>query len=120
MNASQTAEIEQWINICRLVYNLALETKMYAWKSYGISLSKYDIQKQLPGLKKEFPWMQAVHSQTLQDVVERMDRSYLNFFRGSGYPKWAKKGIFNSFAFKQGVAIDNNHLVVPKLGRTAR
>src|SRR4028118_1271621 len=75
----------QWVGTCRYVYNLALDTKIHAYK-YGVNLSKFDLIKQLPDLK-EVEWVKQVHSQTLQDVVERLDKAYQSFFKGNGFPK---------------------------------
>lgn len=41
LSKAQESVINSWINTSRAVYNLALETKMYAYKSHRISLSKF-------------------------------------------------------------------------------
>jgi len=108
--------IDNYINISRLVYNLSLETKMYAYKSQGTSLSKFDLMKQLTDCKKEFDWMKSVPSQTLQDSIERMDKAYQSFFKGAGFPKFGKKDSYNSVTFKS-VSIDtHNRVKLPKIG----
>lgn len=107
----------QWLGICRCVYNLALETKIEAYRINKTGLSKFDLIKQLPELKKDFDWIQSVPSQTLQSVVERMDTAYQSFFRGGGFPKWAKKGSYNSLLFKQGIKVEGNKIQFPKLGK---
>lgn len=109
-------KFDRWIGVCRLIYNLSKETKEYAYRQFGVSLSKYDLIKQLPELKNEYPWMKEVNSQTLQEVVERMDKTYKTFFRGGGYPKWAKKGKYRSFKFKQGVKETSKGFFLPKFG----
>ncbi|WP_462248950.1 RNA-guided endonuclease InsQ/TnpB family protein [Ekhidna sp.] len=116
-NSKVREKFDQWIGTCRCIYNLALETKIYAYKAHNLSLSKFDLIKQLPELKTEHSWMKDVHSQTLQDVIERMDLSYQSFFRGGGFPKWAKKDTYRSFAFKQGVKVVDNHVYLPKIGK---
>ena len=100
---------------CRYVYNLAKETKEYAHKVYGISLSYNDLQNQLPELKTEL-WIKDVPGQTLQNAVKRMDIAYQNFFRGAGYPKWAKKDRYNSITFPQNVKVVGCRVNLPKLG----
>jgi len=37
----------------------------------------------LPEMKKENPELATVHSQVLQDVLKRLDTSFMNFFEGS-------------------------------------
>jgi putative transposase len=114
---AQQQSFAQWVGTCRYVYNLALDTKIHAYK-YGVSLSKYDLIKQLPDLK-ETEWIKEVHSQTLQDVVERLDKAYQSFFKGNGFPKFAKKGFYSSFTFKQGVKLhqNTNTVQLPKIGK---
>jgi putative transposase len=99
------------------VYNLALDTKITAYR-YGVSLTKYDLINQLPDLK-ETHWVKQVHSQTLQDVVERLDKAYQSFFKGGGFPKFARKGFYCSFTFKQGVKLHQNTctIALPKIGK---
>ena len=98
---AQVRRIAAWINTCRFVYNLAKETKETAY-SKGVRLSKYDLIKMLPELKKDHDWIKDVDSQALQAVVERLDNSYQKFFSGGGYPKWAAKHKYSSFLCKKG------------------
>lgn len=113
---SQARRIDQWIGIGRFVYNLAKETKEYAYKSYRISITKYDMIKQLPSLKQECPWITDMDSQALQAVVERLYTSFDKFYQGGGYPKWAKKGEYKSFLCKKGAITVDQRLKLPKLG----
>lgn len=117
LNSAQEQRMLSWIGVCRMVYNLSLEIKINAWKTKNQSLSKFDLCKQLPELKKDYPWIKDVFSQSIEDAVHRMDRSYQNFFRGAGFPKFAKKGQYNSITFRQGVKITGeNEMTIPKFG----
>lgn len=116
-NSFQSEKLNAWIHTCRTVYNLALETKIYAYSSKKISLTKFDLNNQLPELKQEFDWIKDVPAQTLQAVVERMDTAYKSFFRGGGFPKWANRFKYNSLLFKQGVKIVDSRILLPKLGK---
>ena len=111
----QKERLSSWVGACRYVFNLAKETKEYAYKAYGISLSYNDLQNQLPQLKTE-TWIKDVPGQTLQNAVKRMDLAYQSFFRGAGYPKWAKKDHYNSITFPQNVKVIGNRVKLPKLG----
>lgn len=98
---------EEHLNITRLVYNLAKETKEYAY-SRGVKLRKFDLMNQLPELKNEVIWIKNINARTLQTVIERLDRSYVRFFselkKGNkiSEPKWAKKKDWKSVEFPQG------------------
>ena len=119
-------KLEDHLNTTRILYNLAKETKEYAY-SKGIKLSKYDLMNQLPELKNEFTWMKVVSSQTLQGIIERLDRGYLKFFSNlkkgnvASKPKWAKKKNWKSVEFKQNrkdLKFENNTTFnLPKLGK---
>lgn len=109
----------QWLGTCRYVYNLCLDYKKTLYEHHKISVSKNDIQKELSKIASETEWIGGLHSQTLQEVTDRLYKSYDNFFRGSGFPKFAKKNFYSSFAFKQGVKVlaNVNVIQLPKLGK---
>lgn len=98
----------------RFLYNLALETKITAYLGGKVSLSRYDLQKQLVDLKKELPWLKKTNSQSLQSALINLDYAYKMFFKGAGFPKFKKKSSRGSFAVPQNVIIKNNLLVIPK------
>ncbi len=116
----QQIELLQWLGSCRFLYNVCLEQRIHVWQSFRKSLTNIDQNYELKEAKKTegFEWLQKVHSQVLQDVTKRVQHSYQNFFRGSGYPKWAKKHSYNSFTFSQvgSLKIHNKRIKLPKLG----
>lgn len=115
---SQEATFAQWLGTCRYIYNLTLDYKKSLWEQRKISISKNDIQKELAIIGREVDWIGAVNAQTRQEVVERVFVAYEGFFKqGKGYPKFAKKGQYQSFTFKQEVKIDNTHVTLPKFGK---
>ena len=117
-------KIENQLGCTRLVYNLALETKEESFKK-GVRLSKFDLMKQLPELKKEFKWLSNVHSQTLQGTIERLEKGYEKFFsdlkRGitTSKPKFAKKKRWSSVEYKSSAVkyTGNSELNISKIGR---
>ncbi len=94
LTKQQQHRVDSWIGACRYVYNLALETRIEAWKKQQ-SIGKYELMKQLPNLK-DVAWIADVPSQSLQNVIERLDVAYQKFFSGGGFPKWAAKHRYNS------------------------
>src|SRR6186713_762396 len=84
----QQVKIEKTLGVCRLVYNLALETKIRAWQSAGKNLSAYDLHAQLPELKLAYPWIAEVDSQALQASINCLDNAFKGFFGGKGFPKF--------------------------------
>ena len=105
-NSGQSAKIEQHFGSCRLVWNLALSAKRYAYESNRITVSRYDLQKQLVELKSEHDWLYDINSQSLQSVLLHLDSAYSNFFKGGGFPKYKSKIGHQSFQCPQGVLVD--------------
>jgi putative transposase len=118
LTKEQSNQIEQWIGTCRYVYNLALDTKIQSYQK-GVNVSKYDLMKQLTDLKAatevDVEWIKSVPSQSLQNVIERLDFAYQKFFSGGGFPKWAKKGEYSSILLKS-VSQTATGFVLPKVG----
>jgi len=115
---SQQQALGQWLGACRYVYNLSLSYKKTLWEHNKVSITKNQIQKELSGIAKETDWIGNVHSQTLQDITDRVFNAYDGFFNlGKGFPKFAQKGHYQSFSFKQGVKISPTHVQLPKLGK---
>ena len=115
---SQKQALGQWLGACRYVYNLSLNYKKTLWEHNKVSITKNDIQKELGSIAKETTWLGCVHSQTLQEVTDRVFNAYEGFFKlGKGFPKFARKGQYQSFSFKQGVKISPTHVQLPKFGK---
>jgi putative transposase len=49
-------------------------------------------------------------------VIFRLYKAYDNFFKGGGFPKFAKKGKYKSFSYKTGAKIMGNKIKLPKIG----
>ena len=117
--ATQANTFYQWIGGCRFIYNLGLEHRITAYKSCQQSVSYKNQQNELPELKKTqgFEWLKNIQSQVLQDALKRLDKAYKAFFKGGGFPKWAKKHKYQSFTFPQiKTLFKENKLNLPKIG----
>lgn len=90
---AQKELISKHIGCCRLIYNLALETKITAYNNgNGINLSAYNLINQLPELKKEYPWLYDVGSDSLQQSILNLEAAYTNFFKKtSHFPTFKSK-----------------------------
>ena len=98
----------------RFIYNLALETKINAYSSNKINLSRFDLQKQLIDLKNEATWLKEINSQSIQYAIKRLDEAYKKFFKGQGFPKFKKRNGQQSFHVPQNARIINDQLFIPK------
>lgn len=114
----QKALIEKTFGVCRLIYNLALETRITAWQSARKNLSSYDLQYQLKGLKNEYEWMKEIDSQSIKAEIVKMDTAFRQFYKGGGFPKFKSKKGKQSFHCPNGTRkIDWNMrtLELPKI-----
>lgn len=112
----QKETFDSWIDTCRYLYNLALSERIMVYEMRKKSVSKFDQYNELPQLKKDLPWIGEVYSNTLQEVLDRLDKTYQNFFRGGGFPKYSKKGFYNSFTYKRYFTVKDKTIKLPKIG----
>ena len=116
---------ENWLVLCRRLYNTALEQRITIYRQNKGSISCYDQIKQLPELKASFPEYREVGSQVLQEVLGRLDKAYQNFFRRVkngdgkvGFPRFRGRDRYDSFTMKQsGWKLDGKYLSIRNIGR---
>jgi len=120
----QTTKLERTLDLCRQLYNTALEQRRMVYQTQKKALSCYDQQSELPYLKKQFPEFEEVYSQVLQDVLKRLDRAFDSFFRRvkeqngrAGCPRFKGKNRYHSFTYPQsGFSLGENTLFLSKIG----
>jgi putative transposase len=124
----QARQLEQVLWCCRTLYNTALEQRSTAYRRCGVTLTCSQQQAELPDVKAAFPEYGDIHSQVLQDVLTRLDKTYQAFFRRvkaeqtPGFPRYQGRNRYHSFTYKQygnGARLDNGFLVLSKIGRVA-
>ncbi len=105
--------------LCRRLYNAALEERIKAYQVHGISVHYTDQQNRLPAWKREHPEYKQVHSQVLQDVLQRLDQAFVNFFeKRAKFPKFKNKFMFRSTTYPQARStyFHENKVFLPKIG----
>ena len=109
-NKEQEELMLKHMGCSRWVYNYALNKKITSYQETGKGLSRFDIQKDLPQLKKneDTSWLKEVNSQTLQASLENLDKAFTRFFKEKkGFPKFkSKKDNRQSFNIPQNTEID--------------
>ena len=103
--------IHQHFGSARWIYNYALnKKKMVAYQTEKKLLSCFDIQAEIPLLKKDekTEWLKNVNSQTLQASVEHLDKAYSKFFKEKkGFPNFkSKHNNRQSFSVPQKGKVD--------------
>ena len=120
--------LDHTLMLCRHVYNAAVGERRGAWQKGNVSVGYYQQKAELPRIKAAMPEYAEVHSQVLQEVVQRVDRAFQAFFRRirsgetPGYPRFHGRDRYNSVTYPQfgnGATLDNGFLVLSKIGRVA-
>jgi putative transposase len=113
-NSSQHELLWSHANKLNWLYNYFLNQRIENFKN-NIKISKSDQQKELVSLKETNPILNNIHSQVIQQVPLRLDRSYKNFFRRikskstPGFPKFRSCRNFFGICYPQsGFKIQNN------------
>lgn len=127
-SAEQETKLDEQIEMCRQLYNGLLEQRITAHKM-GKKIGYVKQANEIPELKRTFEEYKNIHSQVLQDVAKRVDRTYRNFFRRvrekksgkqlkAGFPRFKSKTRYRSITYPQSgfVILDNGHLKLSKIG----
>lgn len=113
----QKIQLSQSFGCTRWLWNRFLALTNETYKETGKGLSRYDLQSQLPSLKKEYQWLGDTYSQCLQVVCLNLSRAFINFFeKRAKYPRFKSKHGKQSLAYPQNVKIGDDYLKFPKLG----
>lgn len=101
----QEAQLFQYVGVCRLVYNLALEQRRDFWRQHmrseGKRISFAGQCRELAQLRAEFDWIAAVPSVAQTYALRDLDTAFQRFFRGrAGYPQMRRRGMDDAFRFR--------------------
>ncbi len=121
---ASVAKCESALEVCRELYNAALQERIEAWEKQRKSVSFAEQCAQLPQIKPLRPDVAEVHSQVLQATLRRLQRSFENFFRRvkagdakAGFPRFKSRLRFDSFTYSQsGFRIEGDKLYLAKIG----
>jgi len=114
----QAEILNRTFGICRFVYNRSLARKIEEYTDNKVSLSAYDLIKEITPLKVELPWLCGVSIDALQQSVLDLDKAYKNFFKsGKGFPKFKSKRTARlSFRIPKAGKVTSYALRIPKVG----
>jgi len=116
---------QEQLNECRWLYNHFLEERKNSWEKDKKSIGYFQQCNSIPDLKKERPSLNRVYSQVLQNVADRIDKTFQNFFRRVkngdskvGYPRFKGFDRYDSLTYKQagfGWSIEKGCLNLSKI-----
>ena len=116
-NRKQVATLQAALDLCRNLYNCALEQR----KSQRIG--RFAQERQLVELKEGFPEYKTIHVHVLHNVIKQLDRAFQAFFRRCrsgerpGFPRFKGFNRFDSFSFSStGYKLAGRYLQLSKIG----
>ena len=133
--------MDNWLELLRRQYNYRLGERFNWWEQNRCDINACPLICYLPELKPNpdfysqkrdlvnskllFPEYGEIHSQVLQDCVERVKKTFDRWFKGdskgkrSGKPRFKGQGRYRSFTFPQMKqdCIDGKFIKLPKLGK---
>jgi putative transposase len=117
-NQEQKVLLEKHFGCVRFVWNWALGKKMEAYQKDKTNLSRYELQAELPKMKKgDQPWLAEVGSLSIQSKLEDLDKAYTSFFKKKvAYPKFKCKRNDQKFRVPQNTKADfeKGKVIIPK------
>lgn len=112
-HSKKTKYLDKMLRECCFVWNHALALQRRYYKLFGKYISVGKMQKHFSKRIKR----NLLHSQTVQEILHRLDSSYNRFFKklAKRPPKFKSPEKFNSFVFKQGgFTLNGNCLTINK------
>ena len=118
-NSEQERLMVDTLESCRKTWNYLL------WKRKQSKTSKFEQDHYIYEQKQKYPYLYRVYSHVLQNVSDRLDKSFRSFFKGlSRYPKFKSFGRYDSFTYpdayngsvKLGSALKKTKLYLSKIG----
>lgn len=111
-----TKYLDKMLRECAFVWNHALNLQKRYYRMFG----KYIPLGKLKTYFAKRIRRTLLHSQTVQEILERIDSSYKRFFKKlcKRPPKFKKAEKFNSFVFKQGgFTLNGNVFTINKINK---
>lgn len=136
-SSSQIAIFEEWLEICRLVYNFALRERKDRINSRSCAINACSLRqeyiipadspkpnyasqcKSLAAAKKKVERLKIPHTHVLQQTLKRLETAFVSMWeRGFGFPRFKKPGAMRSFVYPQLNAepLKPGFVKLPKIG----
>ena len=121
-NRQQREKLQATLDVCRELYNAALQERREAWSSHRKSIHYVEQANQLPDIKAIREDVRAVHSQVLQDALRRIDKTFQTFFlrckraQVPGFPRFRSESRYDSFTYPQAGFKLSGRLSLSKVG----
>ena len=119
-----TQELSQLVTTSTYVWNHIVSLYRRYYKLYKTNPSCSHMQKHIAKLAKNNTFWNKMGSQSLQEICQRVDNSYKQFFKkiGKGRPNYHNPHKGGSFMFKGkvGYSLNGNEITINKINCTFR
>lgn len=121
-NREQEIQIQRTFGCCRFVFNHFLAERIAQYKETGKAPTRFQQDKSLTLLKKEFDWLKEPDKCALQNELKDLDMAYQNFFRRvkkggePGFPRFKSKHRDRKSYRTNRIKVLGNAVQLPKLG----
>ncbi|MEG4320195.1 MULTISPECIES: transposase [unclassified Microcoleus] len=133
----QAAIFEDWLELCRRVYNYSLAERKHWFGSRSCQINACSIRSEfiipaqtkrptyasqclgLTAYRKTSIGLQQVQSQVLQQTLKRLEKAFVSMWeQNHGFPRFKKAGKMRSFVFPQLGAnpVQGQAIKLPKIG----
>jgi len=119
---AQEGKLRSTLDLCRNLYNAALEQRIFAWKNRHKSISFYDQVNEVKVLRGDVLGYGDVSFGVAEDALNRLDKAYQAFFRRvkkgetPGFPRFKGRDRYDSLGYRSGFKFDGKRLHLSKLG----
>ena len=113
----KTKHLDKMLREASFVWNHALALQKRYYRLYKKYISSKRMQKHFAKRIDRY----LLHSQTVQEILQRLDEAYMRFFKHLAVrpPKFKKAKHFSSFLFKQGgFKLDGNKIRINRISKT--
>ena len=104
-NKNQSTKLWTHANRLNSLYNHFLTQRIETYKKDKTNISKYLQIKEITSLKKTDETLKCIHSQVLQQIPARLDKTYQAFFKnfknGQGFPRFRSCQRFFGITYPQ-------------------
>jgi putative transposase len=122
-NIQQRILLAKHAGTARYTYNWGLQQRIDLYTKEKKSTNAIEQHRLLNRLKKqELPWMYEVSKCAPQEALRDLDKAFQNFYRGMksgqhiGFPKFKRKGGYDSFRLTGSIKIFEKSIQLPRLG----
>ena len=120
-NRRQAALLEEWLERCRSLYNVALEERRECWRMARKRISYNDQTRELTELRQSDPRYGEMPVEVCRSPLRTLQRAFEGFFRRikrrktPGYPRFKGLGRLGSFGIGRP-GVEGKKVRLPKLG----